>query len=150
MTTTTATTTPSSAAAIPFDRERHIRYFCYSLRQLPDPYSKLDTNRLTLVHFCVHALDLLGALEEQVNVNQVVEWIYRLQMSGGFCGGSFLSANDGIQAFAHCHDVHGTRHTRGTGRRSRESRQARHYTYVTAIATFQWQFSECPRHGFRT
>ena len=46
-----------------FDRQRHVHFFAYSLRQLPGAYGKLDTNRLTLVHFCVHALDLLGVWE---------------------------------------------------------------------------------------
>ena len=91
-----------------FARERHIRYFSHCLRQLPDDYQKLDTNRLTLVHFCVHALDLLGALEEQVDVEAIIEWVYSLQqLTGGFCGGSFIgnnsSNNDKVHPYAHSH-----------------------------------------------
>ena len=37
-----------------FERLRHIRYFTNSLQHLPTQYSSADTNRLTLVHFCVH------------------------------------------------------------------------------------------------
>jgi geranylgeranyl transferase type-1 subunit beta len=92
-----------------FDRERQIAYFSRSLRHLPRGYCKLDTNRLTLVHFAVHALDLLSvwdrsAEEQQVryglNRHNIIDWIYSLQttsdvvetetMRGGFKGGSFL------------------------------------------------------------
>lgn len=90
-----------------FTRERHIRYFAGCLRELPEAYSKLDTNRLTLVHFCVHALDLLGALEqEQVDCTAIMEWIYSLQQpSGGFCGGTFIGEcnNDDHELFPYQH-----------------------------------------------
>jgi geranylgeranyl transferase type-1 subunit beta len=72
---------------IMFDRQRHLRYFSQSLRSLPAGYGKLDTNRLTLVHFCVHALDLLGvwdneALQAQLHLDKtsIIEWIYALQV----------------------------------------------------------------------
>ena len=80
-----------------FDRQRHIAFFSSSLRKLPQGYSKLDTNRLTLVHFAVHALDLLDALHV-VSKADIIEWIYSLQLTSdehpihyvGFKGGSFL------------------------------------------------------------
>lgn len=84
-----------------FNRERHIRYFSHCLRQLPDGYAKLDTNRLTLVHFCVHALDLLDALEEQIHQRQVIDWIYSLQVHGGFCGGTFCGREQ--HGYTHSH-----------------------------------------------
>ena len=73
-----------------FERLRHIRYFTNSLQNLPKQYSSADTNRLTLVHFCIQALDILGCLpgvgccgrvEEEVYIsrNAIVEWIYGLQ-----------------------------------------------------------------------
>lgn len=83
------------------DRERHIRYFvgCLS-RALPGQYASLDTNRLTLVHFCVHALDMLGFWDDPtgsaaaVDRQSIIEWIYTLQATpengGGFQGGSYL------------------------------------------------------------
>ena len=100
-----------------FERLRHIRYFTNSLQKLPKQYSSADTNRLTLVHFCVQALDILGCLpdanccgkvEEEVNIHReaIIEWIYGLQtvptietdkgsntshyVGGGFKGGTFL------------------------------------------------------------
>ena len=86
-----------------FDRERHIRYFSLCLHQLPDAYTQLDTSRLTLVHFCVHALDLLDALEEQVNQRQVIDWIYSLQVQGGFCGGSFCGGAQQQHGYTNSH-----------------------------------------------
>jgi len=73
-----------------FERLRHIRYFTRSLQNLPKQYSSADTNRLTLVHFCVQALDILGCLpdadccgrvEEEVYIQReaIIDWIYGLQ-----------------------------------------------------------------------
>ena len=77
-----------------FERLRHIRYFSHSLRTLPTQYSSADTNRLSLVHFCVQSLDILnclpcdttdelicGTVGEDVYVNreEIVEWIYGLK-----------------------------------------------------------------------
>jgi geranylgeranyl transferase type-1 subunit beta len=67
----------------------------------------LDTNRLTLVHFCAHALDLLGYWNDDdhedddgsgdasksVLRQSIIEWIYSLQVPGGFIGGDFLGSN---------------------------------------------------------
>mmetsp|Transcript_37008 Transcript_37008/g.64822 ORF Transcript_37008/g.64822 Transcript_37008/m.64822 type:complete len:510 (-) Transcript_37008:70-1599(-) len=73
-----------------FERLRHIRYFTNSLQNLPKQYSSADTTRLTLAHFCVQALDILGCLpdadccgkvEEEVYLfrEEIIEWIYGLQ-----------------------------------------------------------------------
>jgi hypothetical protein len=93
--------------ATAFDRERHIKYFAHHLIQLPFPYSSLDTNRLTLVHFAVHALDMLGVWDDDDQVSQlslnkqsIIDWIYGLQVTGsaasaGFKGGTFLGGSLG-------------------------------------------------------
>ncbi|KAL3802782.1 hypothetical protein HJC23_007559 [Cyclotella cryptica] len=77
-----------------FERLRHIRYFTNSLQNLPKQYSSADTNRLTLVHFCIQSLDILGVLPDYssdvkccrnvnedvyLNRDEIVEWIYGLQ-----------------------------------------------------------------------
>jgi geranylgeranyl transferase type-1 subunit beta len=74
-----------------FERLRHIRYFTTSLQSLPKQYSSADTNRLTLVHFAVQSLDILGVLpnhdcicgdvneEIYLNKDEIIEWIYQLQ-----------------------------------------------------------------------
>ena len=92
-----------------FDRQLQIGYFSYCLRRLQGPYAKLDTNRLTLAHFCVHALALLGVwdneeLQRTLGLDRavIIEWIYAMQVlapddddsqyeaHAGFKGGSFL------------------------------------------------------------
>lgn len=73
-----------------FERRRHIRYFTNCLRNLPKQYAAADATRLTLVHFCVQSLDVLGCLpdadccgrvDEDIYVDRagIVEWIYGLQ-----------------------------------------------------------------------
>lgn len=101
-----------------FERLRHIRYFATSLANLPKQYSSADTNRLTLVHFAVQSLDILGVLpdpnvcgdaetEVYLNREEIIEWIYGLQtlptksredegnsssqcVGGGFKGSDYL------------------------------------------------------------
>ena len=105
-----------------FDRNRHLRYFSSCLRKLPGAYSSLDTNRLTLVHFAVQSLDLLGAFDENeeetelIDRSAVIEWIYSLYNPpeklkaglycsdgrAGFKGGTFLGGRSGI--CADCYD----------------------------------------------
>lgn len=88
------------------DRSLHMAYFAHCLRQLPRPYDKLDTSRLTLVHFCVHALDLLQVWDDvsavqalKLDPSVLIEWIYSLQITTlqntdpayiGFLGGTFI------------------------------------------------------------
>ena len=76
-----------------FERRRHVRYFSSCLRNLPRQYSSADTTRLSLVHFCLQALDLLGCLpgdgpdtcgdvgsgDVYIDRGPIVEWIYGLQ-----------------------------------------------------------------------
>jgi geranylgeranyl transferase type-1 subunit beta len=93
---------------LPFQKEHHIRYFAASLQGLPGPYAKLDTNRMTLVHFATHALDLLGVwdndelmLSLNLSKQKIINWIYRLQRTSndvppaqvGFQGGTFLGTS---------------------------------------------------------
>jgi geranylgeranyl transferase type-1 subunit beta len=93
---------------VEFDRYRHIQYFAYCVRQLPGSYSKLDTNRLTLAHFGVHALDMLGVWEDEamqtslgLEKRAIIDWIYAMQVpakkeypsQAGFKGGSFLGGS---------------------------------------------------------
>ena len=69
-----------------FDNPLHIAYFAHSLHRLHQHYQPLDVNRLTLVHFSVHALDLLGVWDDpeavhafRLNKSLIIEWIYSLQ-----------------------------------------------------------------------
>jgi geranylgeranyl transferase type-1 subunit beta len=107
-----------------FQRKRHIKYFSSCLRSLPSAYDRLDTNRLTLVHFAVHSLDLLGVLPKEppnhdrcwteselnqqtlVDREAIVNWIYSLQLvasegEGGFVGGTFLGPTESSLSQGH-------------------------------------------------
>jgi geranylgeranyl transferase type-1 subunit beta len=110
-------TTMEVPSSPPFDRKRHVKYFGSCLRNLPSGYDRLDTNRLTLVHFAVHSLDLLGVLPETsteqclseeemakqvVNNQAIVDWIYSLQLkTGGFVGGTFLGPDEHLYSHSH-------------------------------------------------
>ena len=77
----------------------HAKYFLKLLETLPEPYSSLDTNRLTVAYFCISGLDILGALD-QVNATAVINWVYAQQLrappdapadwTGGFRGAGYL------------------------------------------------------------
>ena len=85
--TTTSTSSSLLLSSLMYDRQ--VGYFAYCLRKLPCPYGKLDTNRLTLVHFAVQALDLLGGIWDnddmlfqlRLNKQSIIEWIYALQIT---------------------------------------------------------------------
>ena len=64
-----------------FEIQKHIRYFRAMLATLPAPYASLDTNRITVAYFCVSGLDILGAID-QVDREQVIKWVYALQVCG--------------------------------------------------------------------
>lgn len=91
---------------IDFHSHRHIQYFLYCLKGLPKQYVGLETNRMTLVHFCIQSLDILGFLDLEDDVHShygfnkehICDWIYSLQTIqegvesniGGFKGSNFL------------------------------------------------------------
>ena len=90
-----------------FDKKKHLGYFSHCLRHLPEGYSKLDSNRLTLVHFAVHALDILGVWDDvhqqeelQLDKTSVIDWIASLQVktrpgvnNAGFRGSTYLGVS---------------------------------------------------------
>mmetsp|Transcript_128191 Transcript_128191/g.256015 ORF Transcript_128191/g.256015 Transcript_128191/m.256015 type:complete len:455 (+) Transcript_128191:174-1538(+) len=79
----------SKLEASDFRLERHAAYFKKHLQELPGIYKTMDTNRLTLLYFCVSGLDLLDLLGEVDKVT-VIRYIYSQQSSlpdhGGFYG----------------------------------------------------------------
>ena len=96
-----------------FERLRHIRYFTHSLRTLPKQYSSADVNRLSLVHFCIQSLDILGCLpgggrggggeeicgtvNEDVYINrgEIIDWIYGLSTLP-----TIIDDEDGLKKYA--------------------------------------------------
>ena len=98
----TTETTKERMSVASFAKDRHIRYFAKSIQEIPAPYCRLDSNRLTLVHFATHALDLLGVWDDSQLVESlklkpdvIVEWIYSLQVSsnGHFQGGNYVGSD---------------------------------------------------------
>jgi len=91
-----------------FSVSRHVKYFLHNLKQLPQPYQAADTNRMTLVFFCVSALDIMGKLHGDDAVlapeqkAHIIDWVYANQVvvppSGqfrshaGFIGGTFMGS----------------------------------------------------------
>jgi len=72
-----------------FTLSKHGTYFKRHMMRLPHHYKTMDTNRLTLLYFCLSGLDLLGMLDD-VDKAEVVRYIYSLQSPlqdhGGFYG----------------------------------------------------------------
>jgi len=83
----TAAATPAPApipALVPLDYERHVKFFTMHLRCMPQGYESLDTSRMTLLYFCLSALDVLGALDQpsphRPTNEQLIDWIYAQQV----------------------------------------------------------------------
>jgi geranylgeranyl transferase type-1 subunit beta len=76
----------------------HTQYFLYLVNKgLPNAYQSLDPNRLTVTHFAVAGLGVLGHLDK-VDRRPIIDWVYHLLISSsvgsgpiaGFRGGSSL------------------------------------------------------------
>ncbi|GMH90326.1 hypothetical protein TrVE_jg4810 [Triparma verrucosa] len=100
----------AKANAGKFDLSKNARYLHYSLSGLPEPYESLDTNRLTLAHFCIQSLYILKdqrlfhVLKGKEVRDRMIKWIYNLKVTQvldgsdggepttveGFVGGTFL------------------------------------------------------------
>jgi len=63
-----------------FYKEKHVKYFTRVLCMLPTQMSTLDSQRLTIVFFCVSALDVLDSLHALKDQKELVDWIYSLQI----------------------------------------------------------------------
>lgn len=79
-------------------KERHVKYWLRCAKTfLPERYTSMDSNRMTLGFFTVAALDLLDILESKCSDTERqdwIDWVYDCQVdSGGFRGfpGSKLS-----------------------------------------------------------
>lgn len=83
--------------------KRHAKYFTSLLKELPSPYVGLETSRLTVIYFCVIALDMMGRIE-QVDGKRVAEYVKSMIVTNthdgeqvcGFIGSSFLGNCPGI------------------------------------------------------
>uniref|UniRef100_A0A915PP35 Prenyltransferase alpha-alpha toroid domain-containing protein n=1 Tax=Setaria digitata TaxID=48799 RepID=A0A915PP35_9BILA len=62
---------------------QHLKFLRRHLVALPASYRSFDSNRAAILYFTLSALDVLGKLEEEVDVElrqTLIEWIYRLQL----------------------------------------------------------------------
>ncbi len=85
-----------------FIRAKHVQYFMFHARNLPEDYTDLDVNRITVLYFAVAALDLLESLHV-LDRDDCIDFIYKLQLKSspslaelgcfGFIGGNYLSHN---------------------------------------------------------
>ncbi|WKX95941.1 hypothetical protein Q1695_012414 [Nippostrongylus brasiliensis] len=65
--------------------QKHVKFLIRHLNVFPQQYSSLDTHRITLLFFAVSALDLLGELDQLLTDERrqsIIDWIYKLQISG--------------------------------------------------------------------
>ncbi|RSH89479.1 hypothetical protein EHS25_002028 [Saitozyma podzolica] len=89
---------PPRAQQRTFRRNAHVAYFQRCLRALPTAAQGHDPNRITIAYFCLSALDLLGALDDHVALEQRqswADWIWSLQSpSGGFRGSPYMTTLD--------------------------------------------------------
>ncbi|KAJ4459773.1 putative Geranylgeranyl transferase type-1 subunit beta [Paratrimastix pyriformis] len=67
-----------------FDFEKHARFFRHFLHHLPAAVEGFDSNRQMLLYFCLSGLDVIGALEKVITVeeaNQIIEWMLACQIT---------------------------------------------------------------------
>jgi geranylgeranyl transferase type-1 subunit beta len=60
--------------------EKHLKYLAYNYKILPEPYASQDNSRLTLVYFIVSTFELFDKLDLVGNKQEVIDWIYGLQV----------------------------------------------------------------------
>ncbi|XP_021345937.1 geranylgeranyl transferase type-1 subunit beta-like [Mizuhopecten yessoensis] len=64
-----------------FLKSRHIKFFERCLQILPERYSSLDSNRMTVAFFALSGLDMLNSLDVvEKNKKEIIDWIYSLQL----------------------------------------------------------------------
>ena len=65
-------------------------------------YSSLDSQRLVISHFALGGLSLLDAIDELDHRDEIIDWIYSLQLpSGGFVGSDVQRNLSGTTSQAH-------------------------------------------------
>jgi len=83
-------------------RHNNIKYFKRCLSLLPGRYSSLDSQRLVISHFALGGLSLLDAIDEVDHREDIIDWIYSLQLpSGGFVGSDVQKSLSGTISQAH-------------------------------------------------
>lgn len=87
-------TPDSNAPELTLLRKRHEKFLLRLLDILPgDRFASFETSRMTMLFFVVSGLDVLGTLDESISESrrqEIIDWIYSLQVETGFLGTSFL------------------------------------------------------------
>nr|AAP50511.1 geranylgeranyltransferase type I beta subunit [Catharanthus roseus] len=61
-----------------FDRDRHVQFLEMMYDLLPSRYQSQEINHITLAHFAIVGLDILGALD-RIDKQEVINWVLSLQ-----------------------------------------------------------------------
>ena len=61
-----------------FDLDKHVSMFTRFYGAFPQEYESLDPNRMTLLHFTIASMTLLG--QSIPNPQNVIEWVYAQQV----------------------------------------------------------------------
>lgn len=92
--------TPSSLTPDHFLKKKHEKFLLRLLDILPESLASFETSRMTLLFFVTSGLDILGSLETVLSNErrqEIIEWIYSLQVQTGFLGSTFLKSNSDSQ-----------------------------------------------------
>lgn len=97
--------------------EKHCNYFRSLINCMPHHYSSQDTNRMTLLYFCLSGLDILNQLDAYVPDHEkklIIDWTYEQQIvpstdddhveNAGFRGGPFLNPKPLENGHVHPHN----------------------------------------------
>ncbi|CAG5135083.1 unnamed protein product [Candidula unifasciata] len=86
-------------------RYKHIAFFKRVLQVLPS--QQLDTHRVSVAFFAVSGLDILESLQEiEVNKNNIINWIYSLQVQPQDNGDNYCQCGfRGCPVLGHSHDI---------------------------------------------
>lgn len=63
-----------------FKKKRHVVFFNRVLQILPNRYSVADSSRMTIAFFALSALDILDAIDSIHSKQDIINWIYSLQI----------------------------------------------------------------------
>ncbi|XP_037081061.1 geranylgeranyl transferase type-1 subunit beta-like [Pollicipes pollicipes] len=75
-----------------FIHDRHAKYFKFCLDAIPGDFTSLDTSRMTLLFYAVSGLDLLDRLDLIRDKQNIIDWIYRQQITSEACDGDLSRA----------------------------------------------------------
>ena len=73
----------TSPQAIQLVKSKHTKYLSRMLKVLPECLSSMETTRMTLVYFCISALDVLEEIDKVLSPEDkasTIKWIYSLQV----------------------------------------------------------------------